>query len=64
MDIHDATNDNTIYGFCALEAPGDLTHIWFGRPQGTPPPAAVYVTLTDRRTGQVVRSNTVTIAAE
>lgn len=50
-----------VYGFCGLSAPGDLTQVWFAVPRGTPPPAGVYVTLTDRRTGQIVTSNTVSI---
>jgi hypothetical protein len=49
VDIYDQ-NSNRIYGFCALNSPYGLTQIWFAEPVGTPPPAGVYVVLTDRST--------------
>lgn len=58
--IYRATDSEYIYGFCGLLAPSDLTHIWFAVPRGASPPSGVYATVTDRRTGQVVTSNTVT----
>ena len=62
VSIYGAADSSYIYGFCALSAPSDLTQIWFDVPVGTDPPPGVYVTLTDRRTGQVVRSNTVSVS--
>jgi hypothetical protein len=49
VDIYDE-NNNYIYGFCAFNSPYDLTTIWFAEPEGTSPPTAVYVVLTDRST--------------
>ena len=60
--IHDGVTASAVYGFCALSTPEDLTRIWFAMPLGTPPPASVYVTITDRRTGSVVTSNSVSFA--
>jgi hypothetical protein len=57
--IFRAADSSYIYGFCALPTPSDLAQIWFAVPFGTDPPPGVYVTLTDRLTGQVVRSNTI-----
>jgi hypothetical protein len=48
-----------MYGFCGLAAPNDLTQLWFGLPRGVAPPSGVYVTLTDRQSGEIVTSNTV-----
>lgn len=59
LNIYRAADSSYIYGFCGLSAPTDLTQIWFAVPRGSAPPVAVYVTLTDRRTGQTVTSNTV-----
>jgi hypothetical protein len=60
VDIYDATNNSRIYGFCGLKSPSDLNLIWFAESVGTPPPAQVYIKLTDRATGAVYTSNTVT----
>lgn len=68
VDIFTGVSSSRLYGFCALSTPKDLTTIWFGVPRGiavtrgkaTPP--TVYITITDRRTGQVVTSNSVTFA--
>jgi predicted outer membrane repeat protein len=60
--IHRATDSSVIYGFCGLTSPTHLTQLWFGLPLGTTPPSGVFVTLTDRRTGQIVTSNTVSFA--
>jgi predicted outer membrane repeat protein len=62
VDIYHAGTDGRIYGFCALAEPSDLTQIWFAEPHGTPPPAGIYITITDRRTGQTVRSNSISLA--
>jgi len=59
VDIYDASNNNRIYGFCALESPSGLQSIWFGLPVGTPPPEEVYITLSDRATNLVYTSNNV-----
>ena len=60
--IYRAVDSSPIYGFCALASPSGLTQLWFGLPLGTTPPSGVFVTLTDRRTGQIVTSNTVSFA--
>jgi len=52
-----------IYGFCALQTSDDLDSIWFAVPNGTAPPTAVYVTLTDRLCGIAYVSNTIAIAS-
>ncbi len=57
VDIYNASNDNYIYGFCALSASVSLTHIWFGVKQGLNPPNGVYVVIDDRRTNTKYRSN-------
>jgi hypothetical protein len=67
VDIYTGATPSRIYGFCALTTPKDLTTIWFALPHDTPrgtppPPANVYITITDRRTGKVVTSNSVTFA--
>jgi hypothetical protein len=60
VDIYDARNNSRIYGFCGLRSPSDLNLIWFAESVGTPPPAQVYIKLTDRATGAVYTSNNVT----
>ena len=60
--IHRASDSSRMYGYCAFEKPSDLTQMGFAMLQGTPPPAGMYVTLTDRRTNQIVTSNTVSFA--
>lgn len=55
--IYNADNSSHIYGFCALNSPEGLAGIWFGLPQGSTPPAGVYITLTDRRCNITYTSN-------
>jgi phage replication-related protein YjqB (UPF0714/DUF867 family) len=59
--IYNASNNQYIYGFCALSSPQLLNSIWFAVEQGNTPPAAVYVTLIDRETEKTYQSNRVTI---
>jgi hypothetical protein len=51
-----AEGGKRLYGFCALAKPDDLAHIWFAVALGTPPPAAVYIEITDRKTNTRYRS--------
>lgn len=60
VDIFDSFGSR-VYGFCALSANEHLDLIWYAQPEGTCAPARVYVTLTDRSTGESVTSNTVDI---
>jgi hypothetical protein len=53
VDIY-AQGGRRIYGFCALPSPYGLTQIWFAE---TPPPAEVYVVLTDRQSNTKYKSN-------
>jgi hypothetical protein len=62
VDIWDAAHSTDLGSFCGLREPKDLLGIWVAVPRGTTPPASVYLTLTDRRTGAQVRSNTVVVA--
>ncbi|MEO5965109.1 MAG: hypothetical protein ABIR11_06560 [Candidatus Limnocylindrales bacterium] len=62
-DATDSTNSTDLETFCALGTPMDPLGVWFAVPRGTPPPARVFVTLTHRRTGTTVRSNTVVVPA-
>jgi Bacterial Ig-like domain len=62
VDVHDASTQSYIYGFCAFYSPEDLNLIWFSVPTGTTPPS-VYITLTDRLTPTVYTSNTVNLVA-
>lgn len=62
VDIWDATDSTDLESFCGLGEPKDLLGIWIAVPRGTTPPPSVYLTLTDRRTGAHVRSNTVVVA--
>ncbi len=61
VDIYNASNDNRIYGFCALGSPSGLQSIWFAWPVGSSPPSQVYITLIDRATGVTYRSNNVAV---
>jgi VCBS repeat-containing protein len=62
VDFYRTSDNSRIYGFCALGTPANLNLIWFGMlPAGTPPPASVYITLTDRETGIVYTSNSVAV---
>jgi hypothetical protein len=59
VNVLDGDSDEDLYGFCGFGQPEDLTSIWFAVAEGTPPPARVYVGLTDRRTGSYAESNRV-----
>ncbi|HET9428876.1 MAG TPA: hypothetical protein VFO69_11005 [Allosphingosinicella sp.] len=59
-----ASDDRRLYGFCALGSPSDLGSIWFATPVDQPPPAAVYVVLSDRRTNRQYRSELVDMSPE
>src|SRR5262245_10262854 len=59
VDIYDRSNGKRLYGFCALGAPQDLTSLWFAVKRGVPPPAYVYIVMTDRRTNMTYKSNSV-----
>ena len=61
VDIYDRRTRSRIYGFCALTGPKDLGYLWFAVEKGTPPPASVYVVITDRRNKIRVTSNVVEI---
>ncbi len=58
-----ADDGTYLYGFCALSQPDDLDDLWFAVPQGSAAPAAVYITLEDRRSGVAYISNLVTLDA-
>src|SRR6185437_3193103 len=49
IDIYDR-GGKRIYGFCALKSPDQLGRIWFAARLGTPPPSAIYIEITDRKT--------------
>jgi hypothetical protein len=59
VNILDGDSEEDLYGFCGLRQPEDLTSIWFAVGERTPPPARVYVGLTDRLTGASAESNRV-----
>lgn len=62
VEIFNGVTNSRMYGFCALGTPNNLAGIWFAIPQGTSPPASVYIELLDRGNGGVrYRSNTVNI---
>ncbi len=61
VNIHNAENDRSIYGFCALSSPEQLKDLWFAVEQGRTAPQAVYVQLIDRQEGVTYRSNRVGI---
>ncbi|MCA1636124.1 MAG: hypothetical protein LC785_16140 [Acidobacteria bacterium] len=62
VDIYNRQGRERIYGFCALTAAQDLGALWFALEKGAPPPAAIYVTITDRRNKMRVVSNVVAIS--
>lgn len=62
VDFYDATGKR-LYGFCAIASSADLGTIWFAMPEGTPPPASVYIEIWDRLTNKRYRSNLVEPAA-
>jgi len=62
VDIYNREGRKRIYGFCALKGPGELGHLWFAVAQGTPPPASVYITITDRRSKIRTTSNVVALS--
>jgi hypothetical protein len=59
VDIYDADTDVRLYGFCALSSAKQLADLWFAVTADRTVPARVSVTLTDRRTNVVTRSNAV-----
>lgn len=61
VNIYNASNDQYIYGFCALGTPENLDSIWFAVQDSNIPPSAVYITLEDRQNNRIYRSNRVTI---
>lgn len=52
-----AADGKRLYGFCALGKAADLGSIWFSTAKGTPPPAQVYIEITDRLTHTKYKSN-------
>ncbi len=64
VDIYNGTNNQRIYGFCALSCAKDLTGIWFAIQKGQPIPGIVYIKMTDRRTGTIYQSNNLYITGE
>lgn len=58
IDVFAAGSNKRLYGFCALDGNQDLGKLSFTLPVGAPLPYAVYVILTDRKTGAAVTSNT------
>jgi len=56
-----ANSGRRLYGFCGLQSALQMGTIWFALPKGQQPPDGVYITLTDRRCGRAVASNSVTI---
>jgi hypothetical protein len=63
VDIYDGLTNAYIYGFCALSAPEQLDNIWFSVGAANAPPASVYIKMTDRLTGLVYVSNTLSLGA-
>lgn len=56
VDLYDPAGKK-LYWFCAFTGPDDLDHLWFALTTGTAPPKAVYIEMTDRKTGAHARSN-------
>lgn len=56
VDIYDSRG-NRLYGFCALGKASDLGSIWFSTEDGAVPPSYIYITITDRQTNTVYKSN-------
>jgi hypothetical protein len=56
VDVYDASGKR-LYGFCALGAPSELGKLWFSLPEGTAPPARVYIESTDRKSNTKYKSN-------
>ncbi len=63
VDIYNREGRKKIYGFCALKGPAELGHLWFAVAQGTPAPASVYITITDRRAKIRATSNVVALTS-
>jgi hypothetical protein len=61
VHIWDATESETINGFCGLHGPADLVGIWFAIPTGSLPPDSVFVTFTDRSSGMQTQSDTLAL---
>src|SRR6476659_9609778 len=63
VDIYNREGRKRIYEFCALKGPAELGHLWFAVAQGTPAPASVYITITDRRSKVRTTSNVVSLSS-
>lgn len=50
-----------LYMFCMMQSREDLAAIHFAVRKGTLPPRKIYVTITDRKTGETVKSESVAI---
>jgi hypothetical protein len=61
VDIYNGATNEFIFGFCSLGSSADLDGIWFAVPTGNSPPPSVYIRMTDRLTGNVYQSNTITL---
>ncbi|MEA3276447.1 MAG: hypothetical protein U9Q81_14395 [Pseudomonadota bacterium] len=57
VHIYNGEISARIYGFCALGTPDNLDRLWFAMPLGSAPPSSIYITLIDRATNRVVKSN-------
>ena len=55
-----AEKGSRIYGFCALKASEELNKMSFQMPKGKTP-KAVYIVITDRKTGKKYKSNSVSL---
>ena len=64
VSIHDGSTGAQLNNFCALGSPADLDGIWYFVPNDALGPATVYVKLTDRLTGRVYQSNTISTTAD
>jgi hypothetical protein len=60
VDLYDG-DGKKLYWFCAFTGPQDLGNLWFALTTGKPPPAKVYIEMTDRRTGASAKSNVVSV---
>jgi len=61
VDIFDGSNNQRIYGFCALNHAEDLRGIWFAIQKGQQIPNTVCIKMIDRRTGNLYQSNTLSL---
>ena len=56
VDLYDG-DGKKLYWFCAFTGPEDLGNLWFALTGDKPPPKAVYIEMTDRKTGATIKSN-------